>query len=47
MRRYWKTLKGLHYTVTKVVRREKAAGTPAPTTSTLQQEAYRKQFYRT
>jgi len=43
MREVLENLKGLHYTVTKVVRREKSRRPPAPfTTSTLQQEAYRK-----
>lgn len=43
MREVLENLKGLHYTVTKVARKEKSRRPSAPfTTSTLQQEAYRK-----
>ncbi len=43
MREVLENLKGLHYTVTKVTSKEKSRRPPAPfTTSTLQQEAYRK-----
>ncbi len=43
MREVLENLKGLHYTVTKVTRKEKSRRPSAPfTTSTLQQEAYRK-----